>query len=220
MTDEASRSRLALLVLVTAGLAACSTAPAPVPPASPKPVAAAIGTRPMVQPGCLLPEKSLFMQAPEANEVSLQVMVLPDGSAAHASIARSTGYEPLDQAFIEAALKCRYSPARLDDGTRVARTHLMTQNWRPGQSFTGPQRCFLPDYPTLALRTERSGEVRLRFMLPEAQEAAQVLVMPPTEPVFATPAKAMATGCLALPEARLGLKLQQWYEVSFYFRID
>lgn len=192
---------------------------APLPPTPTKPAGPSIRSEAQVQPGCLRPSKALFAAAPFATNIDLRIYVELDGTASKATVASSSGNAALDQAFVAAALKCRYTPARLLDDTAVASNYVMTQSWIAGQSSTGPQRCFLPDYPKLALRAERSGQVRIRFMVPDAAAHAEVRVMPPTDPAFAEAAHASATGCLAHAEAREGLKPQQWYEVAFNFHV-
>lgn len=209
-------SRRGLAVAVLSGLmAGC----APLPPTPTKPAPPALRSEAQVQPGCLRPGRAWFTAAPFATNIDLRVYVELDGSASKATVVSSSGNTALDQAFVAAALKCRYTPARQSDGNAVASSYVMTQSWIAGQSSTGPQRCFLPDYPKLALRAERSGQVRIRFMVPAADAAAEVRVMPPTDPAFAEAAHASATHCLALVEAREGLKPQQWYEVAFNFHI-
>lgn len=201
--------------LLVGTLTGCSTPP----PSTPSTLM--IRSYPAVQPGCLLPDKALFAEVPRARTIDLRLKVEVDGRASSATVTNPTGSAQLDEAFVTAALKCRYTPATKQDKTVIASSYLMTQSWTPGQSFTGPQRCFLPDYPPSALRNAQSGEVRLRFMTPAALEAApQVLVMPGTDPALAVPSKASAAACLTNPEARQGLKAEQWYEVSFHFHVD
>ncbi len=200
--------------LLSSFLAGCATPP-PARPAGP-----VIRSEAQVQPGCLRPDKAFFTAAPFATNIDLRVYVELDGSASKATVVSSSGHKALDQAFVTAALKCRYAPARTQDDAAIASSYVMTQSWIAGQSSTGPQRCFLPDYPKLALRAERSGQVRIRFMVPEPDATAQVRVLPPTDPSFAEAAHASATACLLHPEAREGLKPQQWYEVAFNFRVQ
>lgn len=207
-------ARVATAALLAATLAGCAT-----PPAS-TPSTPALRSRPAVEPGCLLPDKTLFAEAPRARTIDLRLKVEIDGNASHAAVTNSTGSARLDEAFVAAALKCRYTPAATPDKTAVAASYLMTQSWIPGQSFTGPQRCFLPDYPPSALRNAQSGVVRLRFMMPAASETPQVLVMPGTDPILSAPSQASAAACLMNAEARQGLKTETWYEVSFSFRVD
>ncbi|MBI3346679.1 MAG: energy transducer TonB [Burkholderiales bacterium] len=210
--EAISRGCAAMLLIGT--LTACSTPP------SATLSGLVVRSYPAIQPGCLLPDKALFVEVPRARTIDLRLQVEADGRASSAVVANSTGSARLDEAFIAAALKCRYTPATAQDKTAIAHTHLMTQTWIPGQSFTGPQRCFLPDYPPSALRNAQSVEVRVRFMAPAALDApAQVLVVPGTDPLLAAPSKASASACLMHPEARQGLKAEQWYEVSFHFRV-
>ena len=154
-----------------------------------------------------------------ASTVDLRVKVEASGIASSVAVVNSTGSARLDEAFVASALKCRYTPAT-QDSTAVAHTYVVTQTWIAGQPFTGPRRCFMPDYPLAALRNEQVGVVRLRFMVPAADAPAQVVVMPVTTPVLVPPAKASATACLMHPEARQGLKPGYWYEVSYNFRLD
>ena len=200
--------------LLAGALASCATSP-------PKPATPVVRSDPAVQPGCLLPDKALFDEVPRARTTDLQLRVEADGSASAATVTNSTGSARLDEAFVAAALKCRYTPATGQYKAAIASSYLMTQSWIPGQSFTGPQRCFLPDYPPSLLRNAQSGEVRLHFMTPAAPDAPpQVIVLPGTDPALAAPSRASASACLATPEARQGLKAEQWYEVSFYFRVE
>lgn len=58
------------------------------------------------------PYPAMSKRLGEQGTVVVQVLIGVDGTASHASIKRSSGFERLDRASLETALKWRYAPGK------------------------------------------------------------------------------------------------------------
>jgi TonB family protein len=111
------------------------------------------------------PKESL--DAAEAGTTVLRYVVETDGSLHDVQVERSSGWPRLDQAALEALVKCKGRPA-LVNGVRMQSFGRFNYNWRPGNAAAlqadAAAGC-RPSYPVEAVRKELQGKTTLRMSL-------------------------------------------------------
>ena len=191
------RSRLWLLTVLPL-LLACQTEPQPAHPAAAQP-----RTFATFQPGCLFPDFASVRPLPEGPvTVAFQVSVNAQGTATAVSMLTSSGSPMADQAWVDALLRCKYSPGTLD-GRPSDSTAAASYRWNHRAQRKGLDRCMRPVYPSAARKNNEQGDVVVGFVInPLTRRAETQLVTSSGHPRLDETTKRSVDACLEHEEVR------------------
>lgn len=120
------------------------------------------------------------LNAMEQGTTVLRYVVRTDRTLVEPLVERSSGYERLDRAAVDAFSKCRGTPAFVN-GLPVTSYTRINFNWKtpekPRAVLTMDAKCRAPSYPDEALREEKQGVTKLRFLVNDRGYASQVEVL-------------------------------------------
>lgn len=120
------------------------------------------------------------LNANEQGTTVLRYIVRADRTLSEPHVERSSGYERLDRAAVEAFSKCRGIPALLN-GAPVPSYTRINFNWKIADQrramATMDAQGRMPSYPEEAIREERQGTTKMRFTVNERGYATQAEVL-------------------------------------------
>ena len=124
------------------------------------------------KPQC--PNESL--RANETGSTHLRIKVSAEGALIDARVVRSSGFERLDQATIEALTHCKYAPGMID-GVVVEGSATIAYNWRLEGPPPVPENSCAPEYPAESVRAEEQGKTKLQFQVNAAGQSANIVLV-------------------------------------------
>lgn len=178
----------------------------------------------VLQPGCLLPHPTLLRKSP-ASRATLALRVEATGQVESATVRDSAGNNELDAALQAAAMRCKFTPAYVVEGsarTEVPDDHVLNLRWPAEGALIGAVRCVTPDYPHSARRVEEMGQVVVRFRKspetgqPEVQLQKASAAMRTLQPL----SMRAVSECLAHDEVAAELPADKWIAVYYDWRLD
>jgi TonB family protein len=189
------RARLWLTVLPL--LQACQTEPQPAQPA----VSLTTLARPL--PGCMFPDFSSVPLLPEGRvPVAFRVSVNAQGTATAASVVTSSASPAADQIWVDALLRCKYSPATAN-GRPIDSIVTESHRWNHHERRKGLGRCHYPPYPSAARKNNEQGDVVVGFVIdPLTRRAETQLETSSGHPRLDETTKRHIDACLEHEEVR------------------
>lgn len=204
-------------------LAGCAARlPPPPAPRPPQPVRFTA----VLQPGCLLPHPTLLRKSP-ASHATLALHVDATGQVESATVRDSAGNHELDAALQAAAMRCKFTPAYVVEGsarTEVPDDHVLNLRWPAEGALVGSARCITPEYPHAARRAEEMGRIVVQFRKSPSTGQPEVQLRPTTTPVarrILQPLSLRAVSeCLAHDEVAAELPPDKWYAAEYNWILD
>ena len=172
---------------------------------------------PVLLPGCELPSPRL-MRAAAPFGVDMDLTVLPDGSVDKVEFRKAAVDDGLNNAFIEAARLCRFTPARIlatgeSTSGRATLSYAMVGN---EPQLLGLARCFPVGYPPLSRRLGEEGLVVIDLYQPREGGPPLTRVSRSSGSVrLDAMALSMVTACLSKPEVHKDLPVRFQQPVRF-----
>jgi len=178
-----------------------------------------------IEPGCLLPSPDLI-DASAADSITLEIKISTDGTPLSATVTKSSNNIALDKAFQTAAMACHFKPATsfspyTSTTAPIESNYVLTQNWPAGHIFSGPFRCFRPDYPSRALRHRQQAKVYVYFQRTRPENTFEIRAESSTEYKELIQASLTTVErCLAHEETQKDLLVDTWYVAPMIWLIE
>jgi TonB family protein len=112
----------------------------------------------------------------EEGATQVRLRIGADGRLLDAQVARSSGFERLDKAALDALSQCRFA-ATTQDGVPRESTLVLTYNWRLEPAVTAapaPECLKLVEYPTESIHAQEQGTTVLRMWFTAAHQVERV----------------------------------------------
>ena len=114
----------------------------------------------------------------------------------------STGSPAADQAWVDALLRCKYSPGTVG-GRASESTAAASYRWNHRAQRKGLNRCMRPAYPSVARKNNEQGDVVVGFVInPLTRRAETQLVTSSGHPRLDETTKRYVDACLEHEEVR------------------